>query len=288
MSDTGAGAGKFRWRYSGLRLGVIASLIFLLVGFVSISWTPYPLERVSVTEQLQDPSLLHWLGTDHQGRDLLSLVMKGTLTSFVVSAVAVAIGLLFGVPLGFAAAALGSRATWVAARASILLALFPALAIAILVTAISGPGAVGAMVAIGIVNIGVFARVTGGGAAELASRNYVAAARLAGMTHWDVAKRHLLPALATLLLVQVVVQLAFGVLSEAALSYLGLGTQPPGSSLGLTLKEAQSFVLFEPLLALVPGIAIVMIVLALNLIADGLGRLVDPSLRRRGAERVAG
>jgi len=288
MSDTDAGARKSGLQDSSLRLGIIVSLVFLLVGFVSISWTPYPLERVSVTEQLQDPSLLHWLGTDQQGRDLLSLVMKGTLTSFVVSAVSVAIGLLFGVPLGLAAPALGSRAKWVASHAGILLALFPAFAIAVLLAAISGPGAVNAMVAIGIVNIGVFARVTGGGVTELAQRNYVAAARLAGMTRWDIAKRHLLPAITTLILVQIVVQLAFGVLSEAALSYLGLGAQPPGSSLGLTLKEAQSFFLFEPLLALVPGTAIALIVLALNLIAEGLGRRVDPSLQRMGVERAAG
>ncbi|MHB1111325.1 MAG: ABC transporter permease, partial [Devosia sp.] len=262
--------------------------LLLLVGFVSISWTPYPLDRVNVAEQLQGPSLLHWLGTDPLGRDLLSLAMKGTLTSFVVSAVAVAIGLLFGVPLGFAAAAFGQRAAWLAAQASTLALLFPALAIAVLLTATSGAGAVDAMLAIGIVNIGVFARVTGGGVAQLARRSYVAAAQLAGMTGWEVAKRHQLPAIANLVLVQTVVQLALGVLSEAALSYVGLGTRPPGTSLGLMLKEAQSFILFEPPLVLVPGIAIIGIVLALNLIVDGLGRLIDPSLQRRGVEHVAG
>lgn len=294
LGEVDAGAGrqpgtdKFAMRHPGLRLGIIVSLLFLLVGFVSISWTPYPLGRANVAAQLQDPSLLHWLGTDPLGRDLLSLAMKGTLTSFVVSAVAVAIGLLFGVPLGFAAAAFGQRAAWLAAHASTFTLLFPALAIAVLLTAASGPGAVDAMLAIGIVNIGVFARVTGGGVAQLARRDYVAAARLAGMAGWEVAKRHQLPVIANLVAVQTVVQLALGVLSEAALSYVGLGTQPPGTSLGLMLRETQSFMLFKPLLALVPGIAIVAIVLALNLIADGLGRLIDPSLQRRGVARVTG
>jgi len=252
----------------GLRLGVILSLLFLLIGFVSISWTPYPLDRVSVAEQLQDPGILHWLGTDHQGRDLLSLAMRGMLTSFVVSAVAVAIGFAFGVPLGVAVAGWGRR---MGSTGDFLL-LFPALVVAILIAATSGPGAVSAMIAIGVVEIGIFTGATSDAVAKLGRHAYVDAARLAGMNAWEAAKRHVLPELSRHLLLQVVIQLATGVLAEATLSYVGLGTQPPGTSLGLMLREAQSFVLFEPQLALVPGIAIVAIVLCLNLVADGLGK----------------
>jgi len=252
----------------GLRLGIVLSLLFLLIGFVSISWTPYPLEPAGIPDQLLDPSAAHWLGTDQQGRDLLSLVMKGTLTSFVVAAVAVAIGLLFGLPLGFAAAAWGRRAN-VAGDA---LLLFPAVVIAILVAARLGPGAVSAMIAIGIAQAGVFARVTGKAAALLGRRPYVDAARLAGMNVWDSATRHVAPALSRLLLVQVVIQLAVGVLAEATLAYVGLGTQPPGTSLGLMLREAQSLMLFEPLLLLVPGTALAAIALSLSLVAHGLAK----------------
>ena len=285
---TSRGVGGVTLPPIGLRLGVIAALVLLLIGFVSISWTPYPVDRVNLAQQLQDPSISHWLGTDHLGRDLLSLVMKGMLTSFVVAAVAVVIGLLFGVPLGVAAAAFGRQQEWAAPHAGTLLLLFPALVIAILGAAVAGPGAVNAMAAIGIVNIGVFARVTGGGLAELSGRYYVAASRLAGMSGWEVARRHLVPAIANVLMLQVVVQLTFGVLAEAALSYVGLGAQPPGASLGLMLKEAQSFLLFEPVLILVPGIAIALIGLALDLIADGLRGQLDPNLRRWEADNVAG
>ncbi len=252
----------------GLRLGIVLSLLFLLIGFVSISWTPYPLEPAGIPDQLLDPSAAHWLGTDQQGRDLLSLVMKGTLTSFVVAAVAVAIGLLFGLPLGFAAAAWGRRANF----AGDALLLFPAVVIAILVATRLGPGAVSAMIAIGIAQAGVFARVTGKAAGLLGRRPYVDAARLAGMNVWDSATRHVAPALSRLLLVQVVIQLAVGVLAEATLAYVGLGTQPPGTSLGLMLREAQSLMLFEPLLLLVPGVAIAAIALSLNLVAHGLAK----------------
>ena len=267
-APTVAAGRKLRLPHLGLRVGIVFSLLFLLIGFASISWTPYPLEPAGVPDQLQDPSMAHWLGTDQQGRDLLSLVMKGTLTSFVVAAVASAIGLLFGLPLGLAAAAWGRRTT----LAGDALLLFPAVVIAVLVAARRGPGAVSAMIAIGIAQAGVFARVTGKAAAALGRRPHVDAARLAGMNVWDAATRHVAPALSRVLLVQVVIQLAVGVLAEATLAYVGLGTQSPGTSLGLMLREAQSLMLFEPLLVLVPGAAVAAIALSLNLVAHGLAR----------------
>ncbi|MDP1732081.1 MAG: ABC transporter permease [Devosia sp.] len=294
MSTEGVEANRAPWvrrvalGHVGLRLGIILSLLFLLIGFVSITWTPYPLDRINLSEQLQNPSLLHWLGTDHLGRDLVSMVMKGTLASFIVAAIAVVIGMLFGVPPGLAAAAWGRRADRAASHAGDFLSLFPALVVAILIATAFGPGALSAMIAIGIVNIGVFARVTGSSAAMLWKANYVAAARLAGLSAWEAAKRHLLPAISPVILVQALRQLAFGVLSEAALSYVGVGIQPPGTSLGLMLREAQSFMLVEPLPVLVPGIAIALIALALNLAAEGLGKLIDTPLARLGADRVAG
>ncbi len=287
MSDVGA-AERSRWlRNPSLRIGIIASLLFLLLGFVSIVWTPYPIENINVGAAMQGFSGAHWLGTDNLGRDLLSLVMKGTLTSFIVAAIAVAIGGLVGVPLGLAAAAWGGPAEWTILRLNDFLFAFPALIIAMLITALAGPGAINAMIAVGIFNVPVFARVARGGALSLKTLDYIAAARLAGMGDLEIARRHLLPNIASLIIVQATIQLALGILAEASLSYVGLGTQPPATSLGLMLKDAQTYALLKPSLALIPGITIVLIVGALNLAGDGLRDLLDPRLRRIGLARGA-
>ena len=287
MSDVGA-AERSRWlRNPSLRIGIIASLLFLLLGFVSIVWTPYPIENINVGAAMQGFSGAHWLGTDNLGRDLLSLVMKGTLTSFIVAAIAVAIGGLVGVPLGLAAAAWGGPAEWTILRLNDFLFAFPALIIAMLITALAGPGAINAMIAVGIFNVPVFARVARGGALSLKTLDYIAAARLAGMGDLEIAGRHLLPNIASLIIVQATIQLALGILAEASLSYVGLGTQPPATSLGLMLKDAQTYALLKPSLALIPGITIVLIVGALNLAGDGLRDLLDPRLRRIGLARGA-
>ncbi len=273
------------FRHPSLRIGAVASLAFLLIGFVSIVWTPYPIENISIGNAMQDPSLAHWFGTDHLGRDMLSLVMKGTLTSFVVAAIAVAIGAAIGVPLGLAAASWGGPSEWAILKLNDFLFAFPALIIAILITTLFGPSAANAMIAVGIFNIPVFARVARGGALSLKTLDYVAAARLAGMGPLEIARRHILPNIASLIIVQATIQLALGILAEASLSYVGLGTQPPATSLGLMLKDAQTYALLKPLLALVPGITIILIVIALNLAGDGLRDQLDPRLRRIGGIR---
>jgi peptide/nickel transport system permease protein len=277
-----------RWlRHPSLRIGIVGTLLFVLLGFASIIWTPYPIENISVAEAMQDPSAVHWFGTDHLGRDMFSLVMKGTLTSFVVAAIAVAIGALIGVPFGLAAAAWGGPAEWAILRVNDFLFAFPALIIAILITTLFGPSAVNAMIAVGIFNIPVFARVARGGALSLKTLDYVAAARLAGMGSIEIAQRHILPNIASLIIVQATIQLAMGILAESILSYVGLGTQPPATSLGLMLKDAQTYALLKPSLALIPGITIILIVISLNLAGDGLRDLLDPRLRRIGGSRDA-
>jgi peptide/nickel transport system permease protein len=285
MVNTARRALEAHW---SLRVGVIASLIFLLIGFASVVWTPYPIERIDVSIAMQGSSAAHWLGTDHLGRDMLSLVMKGTLTSFVVAAIAVGIGALIGVPLGLVAAAWGGPLEWMILRVSDFLFAFPALVIAILITTLFGPSAINAMIAVGIFNIPVFARVARGGALSLKTLDYLAAARLAGLGSWEIARKHVLPNIAGLLIVQATIQLALGILAEASLSYVGLGTQPPATSLGLMLKDAQTYVLLKPMLALIPGTLIVLIVIALNLAGDGLRDLLDPRLKRIGGVRGAG
>ena len=199
MTDLPAGEKRVWLRHPNLRIGAIASLLLLLIGFVSIVWVPYPIESINVGTAMQDFGSAHWLGTDHLGRDMISMVMKGTLTSFVVAFVAVAIGAIVGLPLGLAAAAWGGPAEWVTLRVYDFLLIFPALIIAILITAVFGPSAINVMIAVGIVNVPAFARVARDGALRLKGLDYVGAARLAGLGQLDIARRHILPGIASLI-----------------------------------------------------------------------------------------
>lgn len=269
-------------RRPGLRVGVIASLVFLLVGFMSIAWTPHSIDTANVAGALQDPGTSYWLGTDHVGRDVLSLLMKGILTSFVVAAVAVAIGAIVGIPIGLAAAAWGGPVDWLVLRTTGFIVTFPALILAILIAAVFGPGPVGVMIAVGVFNIAPLAHAARDGLLQLKGRDYVAAARLAGMGPLEIARRHILPGIAGLILVQALIQLALGILAEASLSYVGLGAQAPTVSLGLMLKDAQTYALLKPALALVPGVTILLIVAALNLAADGFRAQLGIKLRHPG------
>jgi len=267
-------------RHPSLVIGILATLVFVLLGLVSLLWTPYPIEEIDIGRRFLGPTAEHWLGTDHLGRDMASLVMSGTYTSFLVAALAVAIGAGIGVPLGLAAVAWGGPLEWLVLRLSDFIFAFPSIVVAILITTLLGPGSMNAIVAIGVFNIPVFARVARGGALSIATLDYVAAGRLAGLGNAAIAWRHLLPNIMSLLIVQGTIQLSLGILAEAGLSYVGLGTQPPGTSLGLMLKEAQNLFLLHPWLTLVPGLTIVLIVVALNIAGDGLRDAIDPRLRQ--------
>lgn len=273
--------------HPSLVIGLIATLIFAAIGLISLVWTPYPIELINVPIRYQGPSPEHWLGTDNLGRDMASLVMAGTWTSFLVAAIAVAIGAGIGVPLGLAAAAWGGPIEWLVLRFADFIFAFPAIIVAILITTLVGPGAVNAIVAIGIFNIPVFARVARGGALSIATLDFVAAGRLAGLGNAMIAYRHLLPNIMSLIIVQGTIQLSLGILAEAGLSYVGLGTQPPATSLGLMLRDAQSVFLLHPWLTLVPGVCIVLIVIALNIAGDGLRDAIDPRLRQGNNNVIA-
>ena len=266
--------------HPSLVVGVVAATLFALLGLISLVWTPYPIEQIEIGRRFLGPSAAHWLGTDNLGRDMASLIMSGTLTSFVVAALAVIIGAGIGVPLGLAAAAWGGPVEWLVLRLSDFVFAFPSVVVAILITALIGPGAINAVLAIGIFNIPVFARVARGGAQSVATLDFVSAGRLAGLGNAMIAYRHLLPNIMSLIIVQGTIQLSLGILAEAGLSYVGLGTQPPATSLGLMLRDAQALFLIHPSLALIPGLCIVLIVIALNIAGDGLRDAIDPRLRQ--------
>jgi peptide/nickel transport system permease protein len=278
---------SFLKRHPNLATGLAGTILFALLGLISLVWTPYPIAQIDIARRFLGPTAEHWLGTDNLGRDMASLVMSGTLTSFVVAALAVVIGAGIGVPLGLAAAAWGGPVEWLVLRFSDFLFAFPAIIVAILVTALFGPGAINAVLAIGLFNIPVFARVARGGALSIATLDFVAAGRLAGLGPAAIAYRHLLPNIMSLIIVQGTIQLSLGILAEAGLSYVGLGTQPPATSLGLMLRDAQSMFLIHPWLTLVPGLCIVLIVIGLNIAGDGLRDAIDPRLRQVNANVVA-
>lgn len=262
-------------------LGAALSAVFVAAALLSFVWTPYDVETLNVAARMQGPGAAHWLGTDHLGRDILSMLMVGARTSIAVAIVAVGIGIGLGVPLGLLAAATrGSVVDEVVMRGNDLIFAFPSLVIAILITAVFGPSALNAIIAIGIFNTPVFARVTRGAALSLWTLDYVKAARVAGKGAARISVEHILPNVANLLIVQGTIQFSLGILAEAALSYVGLGAQPPVPSWGRMLADSQTMISLAPHLAIFPGLAIVLTVLGLNLVGDGLRDVLDPRVRR--------
>ncbi len=264
-----------------LIFGACLSAVFAGAAVLSFLWVPYDIEALDIANKIQPPSGAHPLGTDHFGRDILSMIMVGARTSIAGALVAVGIGMGLGVPLGRAAAA--RRGSWldeVISRGNDLIFAFPSLLIAIMITAVFGPSAVNAIIAIGIFNIPVFARLVRGAAMSLWTREYVLAARVAGKGAVRISWEHILPNVANLLIVQGTIQFSLGILAEAGLSYVGLGAQPPVPSWGRMLADSQTMISFAPHMALFPGLAILLTVLGLNLMGDGLRDLLDPRLRR--------
>jgi len=268
------------WQHRSFVIGIILSFIMLFTGVVSLFWTPYSVELLDIPHKLQGASTAHWLGTDHFGRDVFSMLMVGAWNSMLVSVFAIGFGAGIGVPLGALAA--GKRG-WVeetVMRFNDFAFAFPALLTAVMLSAVYGPGTINSVLAIGIFNIPVFARITRGSALSIYKREFILAARTSGKGEVRIAMDHILPNIASVLIVQGTIQFALGILAEAGLSYLGLGTQPPMPSWGKMLSESQTMMFFAPQLAILPGLAIVLTVLGLNLLGDGLRDILDPRLRR--------
>jgi len=263
-----------------LIIGAALTGVFILAALVSFIWTPFDHTAMDIPNKLQGIGGEHILGTDHFGRDILSMIMVGARTSIAVALVAVGIGMGLGIPLGlWAAARRGSWVDEVIMRGNDLIFAFPSLVIAILITAIFGASAINAIIAIGIFNIPVFARITRGAALSLWEREFILAARVAGKSATRISVEHILPNVTNLLIVQSTIRFRLGILAEAGLSYGGLGAQPPTPSWGRMLADAQTLVSIAPHMALIPGFAIILTVLGLNLMGDGLRDYLDPRLR---------
>lgn len=279
MTENGFLHSALRSRYMVIGLGLTA--VFVIGTLLSLIWTPHDVTALEIGNKLQTPSAANWFGTDHFGRDTFSMIMVGAQTSIAVAFIAVGIGMGLGVPLGLAAAARhGGWLDEIIMRGNDLVFAFPSLLIAIMITAIFGPSAVNAIIAIGIFNIPVFARLSRAAALPLWQRDFILSARVAGKGQPRISVEHILPNITNLLIVQGTIQFSLGILAEAGLSYVGLGAQPPIPSWGRMLAESQTLIYTSPHLALFPGFAILLTVLGLNLAGDGLRDLLDPKIRR--------
>jgi peptide/nickel transport system permease protein len=258
--------------------GVLVAVV-VVMAVVSWFWTPHDPEAIDASARLAPMSWSHPLGADRFGHDVLSQIMAGARVTLLVGVVAVAIAAVIGVPLGALAGLRGGWTGETVMRANDVVFAFPAVLVAIMLAAAYGASTLTAMIAIGVANVPVFARLTRGETLRVVSSEYVLAARGAGRRRLGIFNRHVLPNIAPVLIVQATVLFALAILAEAALSYLGLGTPAPTPSWGRMLHESQTFFESRPTLALFPGLAIALSVLGFNLLGDGLRDAIDPKLR---------
>lgn len=265
--------------HTGMMIGLGLVGLVVLAAAISLVWTPFDPTAQRAGPALQGPTAAHLFGTDMFGRDVFSRLLAGAQNSILVGVIAVGIGLAIGAPLGLLAATYRGWTDEVLGRTVDLIFAFPAILTAVMVTSVWGPGITNSMIAIGIFNMAVFARVARGAAIQVYGREYPRAAMALGRTRLDVAIRHVLPNISPALIVQGTVLFAIAVLAEAALSYLGFGTQPPHPSWGRMLQDAQTMIWVDWTQAIYPGVAIAVAVLGLNLLGDGLRDVLDPRLR---------
>jgi peptide/nickel transport system permease protein len=269
------------FRSGNFAIGAVLTGLVAVTALVSFVWTPHSATVIDISAKFLPMSATHWFGTDHFGRDVLSMIMVGARNSIAVGIVAVGASVTFGTALGLYASARRGWIEEIVMRMSDLAFAFPAVLTAIMITALWGPGAINAILAIAIFNVPVFARVTRGAANAIWAREYILAARAAGKGGLRITVEHVLPNILNVLIVQATIQFALAILAEAGLSYLGLGAQPPYPSWGRMLRDAQSYLFEVPAQAIYPGIAIAIAVLGLNLLGDGLRDAFDPRLARK-------
>jgi len=286
-SDLGAGA----WAYTPVRrsdrlgkwrnpIGIVGAGIVgfnvLVALFGPYVWKVDPDELV--TTRLQSPSWAHPMGTDELGRDTLARIIHGAQVSLQVGAISVGLAFVLGVSLGLFAGFYGGKIDGALMRLVDIMFALPALLLAIVVAGLLGPNRRNAMIAIGIAIAPAFARVVRGAVLEVMGFPFVESARALGASHRRVMARHVIPNIAAPLIVLVTVYLSTAILSEAALSFLGLGTQPPEASWGGMLNTARAYLDIDPWLSIFPGLAIMVVVLGFNFLGDGLRDILDPRL----------
>jgi peptide/nickel transport system permease protein len=259
--------------------GLCVVALFVLVAVLAPWIAPYDPVKTSWTAIRKAPSALHWFGTDENGRDILSRIVHGASASLRAGVISVSIAVALGVPIGLLA---GYRGGWIDAiisRVTDAMLACPFLILAIAMAAFLGPSLRNAMIAIGISATPIFVRLARGATMATMVEDYVEAARAVGNPRWRIALRHVLPNIVPPVLVQATLAIAMAIIAEASLSFLGLGQQPPAPSWGSMLNPAQRFLGQAPWMAIFPGLSIFVVVLAFNLLGDGLRDALDPKGR---------
>ncbi|WP_116996992.1 ABC transporter permease [Desertimonas flava] len=257
-------------------VGLVVLGLLVVAAVIGPTIAPFGINEQNITNRFAGPSRDHWFGTDDLGRDVFSRVLVASRGSLQVGAVAVGIALGLGVPIGLVAGFYGGLADGALMRLMDIVFSFPAILLAIAIVAVRGPGLLNAMIAIGIVYMPIFARITRGSVISVRNEVYVRAARSLGASGPRIMRRHVLPNVVGPIIVQTSLSLAFAILSEAALSFLGLGVQPPQPSWGRMLADGRGFMKQAPWIGIFPGLAIVATVMAFNLVGDGLRDALDP------------
>jgi peptide/nickel transport system permease protein len=264
-----------------LVIGAVLVLALVAVALVAQVWTPFPPTRLQIAHKLRPPLGDHLLGTDHLGRDVASMLMVGAWNSLTTAAAAVALGGAVGTLLGVVVAARRGVVEAVVMRMNDVVFAFPPILSAMMLGALIGTGRLTAIIAIAVFMVPVFARVTLGAALQVWARDYVLAARAAGKGGLLISAEHILPNILNQIIVQAAIQLGLAILTEAGLSFLGLGMPPPSPTWGRMLADSQTYLGLAPWLAVAPGLAIALAVFGFNMLGDGLRDLLDPRERGR-------
>jgi len=263
-------------KYINLIVGLLVVVGFFLVMLVSFVYTPHDVTSMNIPEKLSKPNSVYYFGTDEFGRDIFSRIMKGTQTAFAVGILTVCIGTIFGVLIGGIAGYIGGWIDEILMRIMDALMAFPGIILALMLVAVFGPGVINTSIALGIIAIPGIARISRSGFVQHRDAEYVLAAKLIGVKSYKVMFRHILPNISSQIVVAATVTFATAMLAEAALSYLGLGVQPPNPSWGSMLKDSQGYLTSAPWYTFAPGGAITLLVLGLYMLSNVFRDYLDP------------
>ncbi len=264
------------WRRKGAVVGAVMVAFFVAVALLAPLVSPYDPSFADWIQVRKTPTAEHWMGTDEIGRDVMARLIWGARASLLAGVVSVSIALMIGVPVGLLSGYCGGWVDHVLQRVTDALLACPFLILAIALAAFLGPSLTNAMIAIGISTMPIFIRLTRGQVLSVKVEDYVEAARAVGNPHWRIALRHVFPNVVPPLLVQATLSIAMAILTEASLSFLGLGQQPPAPSWGSMLNTAKNYLAQQPYMAFWPGVAICAVVMGFNLFGDGLRDALDP------------
>ena len=255
-----------------LILGTVITSVMLLLIVVGFFFTPYDSQEMNINLKLASPSLAHPLGCDHFGRDILSRVMEGAGTTFFVAIGTVLLGCVIGIIMGAVTGYFGGIMDEILMRLNDALFAFPSILLALVFISLFGSGKYNVILALGIAFVPSFARIVRSEFLRCKNLDYVRAARLAGASHLRIMFVHILPNILPVLLSSLMIGFNNAVLAEASMSYLGIGVQPPDSSLGMMLSEAQTYLFRAPWYVLAPGVAIVLLILGFALLAESINK----------------